>query len=247
MGIDQAMILAAGYGKRLRPLTDHTPKPLVLVHGQPLMARTLSYLRDVGVNHVGVNTHHLAAKIHSFLETDPTATSLKTVVSHEHTILETGGGILKALPLLRNAPFFSVNGDVWWQKGALEGLAAVWNERTMDALLLMVPRAQCIGYQGVGDYNTLRAHITPSSGTFLIQHRERSAAAEVPYVYGGVQIIHPRLFDDAKQDDSLTHQSFSLRILYDQAEAKQRLYGLIWDAPWCDIGTPEALQAMANL
>ncbi len=217
------MILAAGFGVRMRPLTDDKPKPMVVLAGRTLLDRTLDRLGQAGVRQTVVNTHYLAEVIHRHLDGRD-----GVVLSHEAEILETGGGVRRALPLLGDRPFFVVNSDAVWLDGpvpALTRLAAAWDESRMDALLLLQPVGAAIGYAGRGDY-----HLSPD-GTL----RRRAPDETAPYLFAGVQILHPRLFQDAPDGP------FSLNLLYDAAQAAGRLFGIVHDAEWFHVGTPEDL------
>jgi N-acetyl-alpha-D-muramate 1-phosphate uridylyltransferase len=218
-----AMVLAAGLGLRMRPLTLTTPKPLLAVAGRTMLDRVLDHLDEVGVAHRVVNAHWLAASLHQHLAGRPGVS-----LSDEPEVLETGGGVAKALPLLGDRPFYVCNADIVWEDGrcsALRRLAEAWDGERMDALLLMQPTATAFGYDGPGDF-------------FLDDHgraRRRSGDEVSPLLFAGVQILHPRLFDGAPAG------KFSLNVLFDKAAAAGRLYGLVHDGAWYHIGTPEAL------
>jgi len=219
------MVLAAGAGLRLRPLTEHTPKPLLEVAGRCMLDRAFDRLDDAEVAHRVVNLHWLGEKIAAHL-----ANHAGVILSHEDALLDTGGGVARALPLLGAAAFYVCNADVIWRDGsrpALFRLAAAWDEARMDALLLLQPVAAAFGYDGRGDF------ARESDGRL----RRRGTDETAPYVFTGVQILHPRLFADAPKG------AFSLNLLYDKARGAGRLFGLIHDGDWLHIGTPEALAA----
>lgn len=222
----KAMVLAAGFGKRMRPLTDALPKPLVEVGGRSLLDRILDRLDAVGVEAVVVNLHHLGQQIERHLS-DRTRPPL--LFSREAEILETGGGVKHALPELGDAPFFVVNGDVLWLDGlepALSRLARAWRDEAMDSLLMMQPIASAVGYDGrAGDF-------TMAPGGRLRRRRERESA---PFIFAGMQILHPRIFAGAPEGP------FSLNLLFDKAEAAGRLWGVRHDGRWFHVGTPAAL------
>lgn len=221
-----AMILAAGLGERMRPITDSLPKPLVPVHGTPMLDTILDRLSDAGVERVVINLHYLGEMIERHLN-GRRAPSVD--FSRESERLETGGGVRKALPLLGDEAFFALNGDVCWLDGqtpGLERLAAAWDADKMDALLLLHPSALTLGYEGVGDY------IMNPEGR-LRRRREREVA---PFIFAGIQILHPRLFAGAPEG------SFSLNKLYDKAQEAERLWGIRHDGEWYHIGTPESLR-----
>lgn len=225
--IDRAMVLAAGLGLRMRPLTDVRPKPLVELAGQTLLDRALDRLGEAAVSRIVVNSHYRAEMIAAHLEgrTD-------IILSPEAELLETGGGVKAALAHLGDGPFFVVNSDAVWRDGptpALERLAASWSDGAMDALLLMVPSPAIIGgtVNDRGDY-----HLEPDG-----RARRRVEGEIAPFLFGGIQILHPRLFDNAPDGP------FSLNLLYDRAEAIGRLYGIRHDGEWYHVGTPEDLAA----
>jgi MurNAc alpha-1-phosphate uridylyltransferase len=220
-----AMVLAAGLGLRMRPITEHLPKPLIAVAGRTMLDRALDALAAAGVEQAIINVHHLAALIEAHVQQRRRP---RIRLSHEPFLLETGGGIAKALPILGEAPFFAVNGDVLWQDGpvpALRRLAQSWDAERMDALLLLQATANAIGYRGRGDF------LADASGR-LTRRGERS---EAPVLFAGLQIIHPRLFAAAPAG------AFSLNLLYDGAIAAGRLFGLHHDGGWCHVGTPDDL------
>lgn len=230
-----AMVLAAGLGLRLRPLTENCPKPLIKLAGRTLLDRALDHLAAAGVARAVVNLHYLGHMI----ETHLSARSAPTIEfsREDETLLETGGGVTKALPLLGPVAFYVVNADITWTDGkgpALQRLAAAWRDGDMDALLLLHPAATATGYDGVGDYGLEQK---PEGGVNgqpgrLTRRRDRPSA---PYVFTGVQMLHPRLFTDAPTGP------FSLTRLYDKAEEAGRLYGIIHDGDWHHIGTPAGL------
>lgn len=224
-----AMIFAAGLGTRMRPLTNTLPKPLVEVAGRTILDRILDRVDAAGVAKAVVNTHHLAEKVESHLKK---RTSPAIVISRETELLETGGGVVKALPMLGPDPFFVMNGDVLWTDGAsdtLRRLARNWSDGEMDALLLLHPVVGARDYRGAGDF-------------FLDQlgHIRRRNPREVaPFVFTGVQILHPRLFEGSPSG------RFSLNLLYNRAIEATRLYGIVHDGDWFHIGTPESLARVA--
>lgn len=224
-----AMVLAAGLGLRMRPITDHIPKPLVDVAGRTMLDRALDHLDHAGVAHKVVNSHWLADKVAAHL-----AQHSDIVISHEDVLLETGGGVAKALPLLGADPFYVVNSDIIWTDGAvpaLKRLADAWDDARMDALLLMQRTATAVGYDGAGDF------FLDSSGI----PKRRGTAQVAPLLFSGVQILSPRLFKDAPPG------KFSLNILYDRALEEGRLFGIVHDGSWFHVGTPEALPEVSAL
>ena len=221
----RAMVLAAGKGIRLRPITLSRPKPLVVVGGRAMLDWVLDRLAEAAVEEAVVNAHHLGHMIERHVHS---RTVPRIHVSREETLLETGGGVKKALPLLGERPFFVANGDVVWRDSrapALVRLAQAWDDATMDALLLLQPIASVIGYEGRGDF------VMDQLG-----HLRRRKEGEVaPFLFAGVQILKPSLFADTPE------APFSLNLLYDRAIAAGRLYGLRHDGAWYHIGTPEDL------
>jgi len=221
-----AMVLAAGLGLRMRPITEKIPKPLVQVAGKSLLDHVLDKLAVAGVEKAIVNVHYLPDQIikHVAGRKGP-----NIVISDERNeILGTGGGVVKALPLLGDAPFFHMNADTVWIDGVrsnLSRLAEAFNPSRMDMLMLMAPTATSIGYDGRGDYNM------SADGT-LHKRKEKQIA---PFVYAGAAIISPKLFAGAP------HGEFGLPKLFDAAEEAGRLFGLRLEGTWMHVGTPEAI------
>jgi MurNAc alpha-1-phosphate uridylyltransferase len=224
----KAMVLAAGLGVRMRPLTDNMPKPLVRVAGSTLLDHVLDKLGGAGVNEAVVNVHYLPDQIidHTAGRTRP-----RVIVSDERDqVLGTGGGVVKALPLLGNAPFFHVNADTLWIDGVrpnLARLAEAFDPARMDILLLMAPTAGSIGYGGRGDYAML-----PDGAL-----RKRREHQVVPFVYAGVAIMSPSLFAAAPSGE------FSLTRMFDAANEQERLFGQRLDGERMHVGPPHAIHA----
>jgi MurNAc alpha-1-phosphate uridylyltransferase len=219
------MVLAAGRGERMRPLTDSLPKPLVTVGGTALLDHALDRLADANVARAVVNVWHLAEMIVGHLAE---RASPAIEISREDTLLETGGGIVKALPRLGADPFYAVNGDVLWRDGednALPRLAHAWDDGAMDALLLLQPMETAVGFDGAGDF------FREPDGRL----RRRGDAQRAPYAFMGVQILHPRAFADAPAG------AFSLNVIYDHALANRRLFGLVHAGEWLHVGTIDGL------
>ena len=223
-----AMILAAGLGTRMRPLTDKLPKPLVAVGGKPLINHVLDRLAAAGVETAVVNVHHFADQLEEHLKP---RRAPKIVISDERSaVLGTGGGVVKALPLLGPGPFFLVNSDTLWIDGVksnLERLAAGFRPDRMDALLLLAPTATSVGYTGRGDFSMA------ADGRL----RRRNERDVVPFVYAGIAILSPALFKDAPTG------AFALTRLFDRAIEQERLFGLRLEGVWMHVGTPEAVVA----
>jgi len=223
--IDRAMVLAAGLGKRMRPLTDDRPKPLIELGEKTLLDRALDRLDEAGVKKIVVNSHYLGDMIAEHL-----AGRKNIILSPEEVLLETGGGVKAALPHLGKNPFFVVNSDAVWTDGptpALARLAEKWDDETMDALLLLVALPAIVGasVSDRGDYN-----MEPDGCA-----RRRTEEEVAPFLFGGVQILHPRLFENAPDGP------FSLNLLYDRAEEAGRLFGVRHDGEWYHVGSPEEL------
>ena len=225
---NRAIVLAAGLGTRMRPYNGHVPKPLVQIGGKSLIDYSLDRLADAGVERVVVNVHHLADAVERHLASRKRP---HIVISDERAeLLGTGGGIAKALPQLGDAPFFLVNSDTVWLDGVKPNfarLADAFDPATMDALLLLAPTAESIGYGGRGDFAML-----PDG-----RLRRRGEREVVPFVYAGAAILSPALFAGAPAG------AFPLTPLFDRAGAKDRLFGLRLEGLWMHVGTPEAVAA----
>ena len=221
-----AMVLAAGFGERMRPLTDRMPKPLVPVAGRPLIDHVLDRLAAAGIKRAVVNVHYLADLLERHLAGRKRP---GIVISDERAkLLDTGGGVVKALAQLGAAPFFHLNSDTIWIDGVkpnLTRLADAFDPATMDALLLLAPTASSIGYAGRGDYA-----MAPDSR--LRRRPEREVA---PHVYAGAALLRPELFAGAPDG------AFSLTRLFDRAAEAGRLHGLRLEGVWMHVGTPEAI------
>jgi N-acetyl-alpha-D-muramate 1-phosphate uridylyltransferase len=222
-----AMIMAAGLGKRMRPLTATRPKPLIKVSGKALLDHVLDKLRVAGVKNVVVNVHYLADALEAHLATR--AHGLHVAISDERQLLmETGGGLVKAAPLIDCDPFLALNSDNLWIDGpadTIKLLACQWDDAKMDALLLLVPQARALGHKGLGDFHMDRAG--------RIRRRERSHVA--PFVFTGVQIASKRLLRDAPDGP------FSTNILWDRAIEEGRAFGAVHQGLWFDVGTPQSI------
>jgi len=225
---NRAIVLAAGLGTRMRPYNGQIPKPLVAIGGKSLIDYALDRLAEAGVERAVVNVHHLADAVeqHVAKRAHP-----QIVISDERAeLLGTGGGVAKALPQLGNAPFFLINSDTVWLDGVkpnVARLAAAFEPAIMDALLLLAPTADSIGYAGRGDFAML-----PDG-----RLRRRGEREVVPFVYAGAAILAPALFVGAPAG------AFPLTLLFDRAGAKGRLFGLRLEGLWMHVGTPEAVAA----
>lgn len=222
-----AMVMAAGLGKRMRPLTATRPKPLVEVAGKPLIDHALDRLRAGGVTRAVINVHYLADALEAHLKRR--AHGIDVVISDERArLLETGGGLVKAGPLIPDDPFLVVNSDNLWVDGPVDAialLAARWDDQAMDALLLLVPQARAHGHQGGGDF-----HMDPVG-----RIRRRKPGRVAPFVYTGIQMVSKRLLADAPEGP------FSTNILWDRAIAAGRAFGIVHQGLWFDVGTPAAI------
>jgi N-acetyl-alpha-D-muramate 1-phosphate uridylyltransferase len=221
-----AMVLAAGLGERMRPLTDRVPKPLVRVSGKPLLDHVLDRLAGAGIERAVVNVHYLAEQIERHVAGRKAP---QIAISDERSaLLGTGGGVVKALDVLGREPFIHVNSDTIWIDGArpnLERLAEAFDSAAMDALLLLAPVATSIGYAGRGDFSM-------TTDGRLVRRDENKVA---PFVYAGAALLRTELFKNAPAG------AFALTRLFDRAAASGRLHGLRLDGVWMHVGTPEAI------
>ncbi len=226
--IETAMILAAGKGTRMRAGENDPPKPLTLIAGQSLLMRMIARFEEAGVKTIIINLHHKAAHIEAALKAYNGACEI--VFSDEcDTLLETGGGVKKALPHFGDAPFLVANGDVLWHEetahgapGQLADFAAAFETEKMRALLLLTPRMKASGYDGRGDFHC--------DDNGRLTRRQGDSA---PYVFAGVQILTPSLFAN------ITDTAFSLNKIYDVALADNQLFGHLLNGQWMHVGTPE--------
>ena len=224
--IRRAMVLAAGLGQRMRPITDTLPKPLVRIGGKTMLDHALDRLAEAGVEEAVVNVHHLADQIEAHVagRNRPRV----TISDERAALLETGGGVKKALPLLGTEPFFHVNSDSLWSERGTSNVAAMaraWDPAAMDMLMLLARREDSVGFDGRGDF------FMDEAGRLV----RRGAADSAPFVYAGVIVMPPALFADAPEG------SFSLNLLFDGAIARGRLFGLVLAGRWLHVGTPEAI------
>lgn len=224
-----AFILAAGLGTRMRPITDTRPKPLVEVAGRALIDHALDRAAEGGITRAVVNVHHLADLVEAHLARRTTA-PMVSISDERVALLETGGGIKKALPLVGDDPFVVFNSDSFWLEGPRSNLArqiAAWRPDAMDIFLLVAPTATSLGYEGNGDF------VMDADGR-LQRRGEREVA---PFIYAGVAIVKPELFADTPEG------AFSLNLLFDRAAERDRLFGLRLDGQWLHVGTPGAIAA----
>ncbi|MBA3666205.1 MAG: nucleotidyltransferase family protein [Sphingomonas sp.] len=226
---DTAMVMAAGLGKRMRPLTASRPKPLVEVAGKPLIDHVLDRLRAAGVGKIVVNVHYLADALEAHLKAK--AADFDVTVSDERAgLLETGGGMVRAEPMIGADPFLAINSDNFWIDGpadTLHLLASHWREGEMDALLLLVPQARAGNHGGQGDF-----HMGPAG---RLTRRKKGRVA--PFVFTGIQMVAKRLLRDAPEGP------FSTNILWDRAIADGRCFGAVHQGLWFDVGSPASITA----
>jgi N-acetyl-alpha-D-muramate 1-phosphate uridylyltransferase len=222
---DTAMVLAAGLGKRMRPLTAAQPKPMVRVAGKPLIDHALDRLAEAGICRAVVNVHYLPDAVEAHVRTR--AAPAVTISDERELLLETGGGLVKAQDLLPD-PFFCVNSDNIWLDGprnAFHELSATWNAERMDALLLLVPHTGARNFSGKGDFHM--------DGKGRISRRRSGRIA--PFIFTGVQLVSKRLLEGAPEGP------FSTNLLWDRAIERGRLYGVAFTGHWFEVGSPAAI------
>lgn len=225
--VETAMVMAAGLGKRMRPLTATRPKPLVRVAGRPLIDHAFERIADAGIGHVVVNVHYLADALEAHLRGGDWPFEIE-ISDERKQLLETGGGLVKAQHLFRGDPIACVNSDNIWTDGpvnAITLLANCWDDAAMDALLLVVPQARATGHGGRGDFHMDKVG----------RLSRRRAGKIAPFVYSGVQLVSKRLLRDAPAG------AFSTNVLWDRAIAEGRLFGLSHGGQWFDVGAPSAI------
>lgn len=222
---DNAMVLAAGLGKRMRPLTDVTPKPLIAIAGRSLLDRGLDMLVGAGVAKAVVNAHWLGDQV---IAHAPTRRDIAIAVSDERErLLDSAGGVVKALPLLGAEPFYLVNADTFWidrDKPALRTMAEKWDDAAMDMLLLLARPEDATGHTGGADFRL------DADGRIA-----RAAGAAEGYIYAGAGIVHPRIFAGA------TAEPHSLNLYFDRLIVNGRLFGHVLEGSWITVGTPDAI------
>lgn len=224
------MVMAAGLGKRMRPLTATRPKPLVPVAGKPLLDHVLDRLRSAGIGRVVINVHYLADSLEAHLKKN--AKDLEILISDERPrLMETGGGLVQAREMLGDEPVLVVNSDNFWVDGPIDAirlLGTTWDADRMDALLLLVPLARAHCHRGQGDF-----HLAPD-GRII---KRRGAGRIAPFVYTGVQILSPRVIADWPEGP------FSTMLFWERAIAAGRAFGVVHQGLWFDVGTPAAIPA----
>ena len=228
-----AMVMAAGLGKRMRPLTATRPKPLVEVAGKMLIDHCLDHLRAAGVKKAVVNVHYLADALEAHLRK---VTGIQILVSDERDqLMETGGGLVRALPLVDCDPFLAVNSDNLWVDGPVDSLrllASSWDDARMDALLLLVPLARANCHGGQGDFHM--------NGAGALRRKKRGTVA--PFVFTGIQMVSKRLFEGELPDGP-----FSTNLLWDRAMEEGRCFGVVHQGLWFDVGTPANVRKTEEL
>jgi N-acetyl-alpha-D-muramate 1-phosphate uridylyltransferase len=225
--LNTAMVLCAGLGTRMAPADNGHPKPLVSVRGKALLDHVLDRLAAAGITRAVINVHHKADLIELHLR-DRTAPAIE-FSDERDLLLGTGGGVKKALPLLLPGAFLIHNADSVWIEGVgsnLTRLAAAWDDRAMDCLLMLAAVSTSHGYHGRGDF------ALASDGRI---HRRRAEQEMVPFAFAGVSVAHPRLFDDTPAG------AFSLNRVWTRAIAAGRAFGMRMDGVWMHVGTPAAL------
>ncbi|MCI5047532.1 MAG: nucleotidyltransferase family protein [Aquisalinus sp.] len=228
--IETAMVLAAGLGKRMRPLTDNMPKPMVPVCGKPLIDYALDRFAGEGVGSAIVNVHYFAEQIEAHLaaRTEPSI----TISDERGELLETGGALLKVRENLADGPFFCTNTDAILldeSTGACAQLRDQWQDERMDALLLLCPRNRATGYDARGDF------VMDPSGRLGWPQKQYDAGQGNLYVFTGLQIIHPRLLEEEPL------RRVSTKDFWEKAVEKGRLHGVIYDGWWMHVGDPDGL------
>jgi MurNAc alpha-1-phosphate uridylyltransferase len=227
--VNTAMIMAAGKGTRMMPLTADRPKPLVAVAGTALLDHVLDHLRDAGVGQIVINAHYRASQVEDHMADH--AADFKVDVSDERDLLlDTGGGLVRALPLIPDDPFICVNADNWWTndgENAFTRLMAAWDDNAMDVLMLLIPYAEANNTQGQGDFDL------DVDGRLSRRKADQQAA----YVWTGIQMLSKRLIIDPPSE------VFSTNVFWDRAIAKGRCYGLVHEGLWFDVGYPDAIAA----
>lgn len=225
--ITHAMILAAGMGRRMRPLTDRQPKPLIKVADRCLLDRSLDVVRRAAIDHIVINVHHMAEQMERHVARLVPPPQIIISDERDH-LLETGGGVKKALPLLQGEAFVVLNADNAWREdgpSAIGVLQEHWQPGKMDILLLLVEHSHAIGFEGAGDF------FRDPNGRL----ERRGTRPSAPYIFTGVQIIARHLFTNTPDG------AFSLGLLYDRAIAQDRMASVCYEGDWLHVGTPEAV------
>lgn len=225
--VDTAMIMAAGLGKRMRPLTESRPKPLVEVAGKAMIDHCFEKLVEAGIGKAVVNVHYLADMMEAHLAALPYPVDIR-VSDEREQLLETGGGLVQAEPLIEEDVFYCINSDNLWTDGptnSLQQLAQTWDEDSMDALLLLIPREAAHNYKGDGDF-----HLDDEK-----RISRKLPDQKAPLIYSGIQLISKRLLRDAPTG------AFSTNIFWERAIGDGRLFGAVHEGQWFEVGSPQAI------
>lgn len=225
--VETAMIMAAGLGQRMRPLTDNRPKPLVEVAGKAMIDHCFDKLAEAGIGKAVVNVHYLADMMEAHLAGSSYPIQVK-VSDERQELLETGGGLVQAEHLIEEENFFCINSDNLWTDGStnsLHRLAQAWDEQRMDALLLLVPREVAHNYKGSGDF-----HLDDER-----RISRKRPGRQAPLIFSGIQLISKRLLRDPPEGP------FSTNIFWERAIGEGRLFGLVHEGDWFEVGSPEAI------
>ena len=235
--IETAMVMAAGLGTRMRPLTDNRPKPLVEVAGKAMIDHCFEKLVEAGIGKAVVNVHYLADMMEAHLAALPYPIEIR-VSDEREQLLETGGGLVQAEPMIEEDVFFCINSDNLWTDGptnSLHQLAQAWDEDRMDALLLLIPREAAHNYNGDGDF-----HLDDEK-----RISRKLPDQKAPLIYSGIQLISKRLLRDAPTGP------FSTNIFWERAIGEGRLFGAVHEGQWFEVGSPQAIApteaALANV
>lgn len=227
--VNTAMIMAAGKGTRMMPLTADRPKPLVAVAGTALLDHVLDHLRDAGIGQIVINAHYRASQVEDHMADH--AADFEVAISDERDLLlDTGGGLVRALPLIPDDPFICVNADNWWTnvgENAFSRLMSAWDDDAMDVLMLLIPYAEANNTQGQGDFDL------DADGRLSRRKPDQQAA----YVWTGIQMLSKRLIIDPPSD------VFSTNVFWDRAISEGRCFGLVHQGLWFDVGYPDAIAA----
>ena len=225
--VKTAMVMAAGLGKRMRPLTESRPKPLVEVAGKAMIDHCFDKLAEAGIGKAVVNVHYLADMLEAHLAALPYPTEIR--ISDERAqLMETGGGLVRAEPMIEEDVFFCINSDNLWTDGpanSLHRLAAAWDEDRMDALLLLVPHSAAHNYKGAGDF-----HLDDEG-----RISRKRPGQQAPLIFSGIQLISKRLLRDPPSGP------FSTNIFWERAIGEGRLFGLVHEGEWFEVGSPDAI------
>jgi len=227
------MVLCAGLGTRMLPLTLSTPKPLINVAGKPLIGHAVKQLENAGIENIIVNVHYLADQVETWVrEHDNPAIKIS---DEREELLETGGGVLKARGLLGSSPFFVLNSDAFWidqsnlapGDSTLEKMRAGFNPDECDFLLLLARHEAAVGFDGNGDF------FCSNDGRL----KRRGDADQAPFIFAGCYLAHPRVLDNSPSG------AFSMNVLWDRSLAAGRVWGIVHDGLWLHVGTPDAIGA----